>query len=157
MMKKIIALRERDYIEKDKFDFAPMDFEDAFDSYDKVLEIIGDIAGNIIAENAASVDQEGPSIVDNEVKYAKGTDENYAALKQAGLIGLSLPRKYGGLNFVNSAFVLANEIVSRADAGFSNIWDYRTARRPSMNLPLRKSKMNISPNLPSMVPPGQWI
>jgi alkylation response protein AidB-like acyl-CoA dehydrogenase len=122
MMKKIIALRERDYIEKDEFDFAPMDFEDAFDSYDKVLEIIGDIAGNIIAENAASVDQEGPSIVDNEVKYAKGTDENYAALKQAGLIGLSLPRKYGGLNFVNSAFVLANEIVSRADAGFSNIW-----------------------------------
>lgn len=122
MMKKIVSMRERDFIEKDKFDYAPLDFEDAIDSYDKILEIVGDIAGNTIAENAASVDKEGPSIVDNEVIYAKGTQENYAKVKQAGLIGLSLPRKYGGLNFANTAFVMANEIVSRADAGFENIW-----------------------------------
>ena len=122
LMKKIISLRENDYIEKEEFDYAPVDFEDALDSYEKVLEIVGDISGNIIAENAESVDKEGPSIVDNEVKYASGTQENYEALKKAGLIGLSLPRKYGGLNFTNSAFVMANEIVSRADAGFANIW-----------------------------------
>jgi alkylation response protein AidB-like acyl-CoA dehydrogenase len=122
MMKKIISLRERDFVEKKEFDYAPIDFEDAIDSYEKVLEIVGDIAGNIIAENAESVDKEGPSIVNNEVKYARGTQENYDALKKAGLIGLSLPRKYGGLNFTNSAFVIANEIVARADAGFANIW-----------------------------------
>jgi len=122
MMKKIVSLRERDYVEKEEFDYAPIDFEDAVDSYEKVLEIVGDISGNIIAENAESVDKEGPSIVNNEVKYASGTEENYEALKKAGLIGLSLPRKYGGLNFANSAFVMANEIVSRADAGFANIW-----------------------------------
>lgn len=122
LMKKIITLREGDYKEKDEFDYAPIDFEDALDSYEKVLEIVGDISGNIIAENAESVDQEGPSIVDNEVKYASGTQVNYEALKKAGLIGLSLPRKYGGLNFTNSAFVMANEIVARADAGFANIW-----------------------------------
>ena len=91
--KKIISLRERDFIEKEEFDYATMDFEDAIDSYEKVLEIIGDISGNIIAENAESVDKEGPSIVDNEVKYASGTQENYEALKKAGMIGLSLPRK----------------------------------------------------------------
>lgn len=122
MMKKIISLRERDFIEKDEFDYAPLDFEDAMDSYEKILEIVGDISGNTIAENAESVDKEGPSIVNNEVIYAKGTQENYEKLKQAGLIGLSLPRKYGGLNFSNTAFVMANEIVARADAGFENIW-----------------------------------
>jgi len=122
MMKKIISLRERDFVEKEEFDYAPIDFEDAIDSYEKVLEIVGDISGNIIAENAESVDKEGPSIVNNEVKYAAGTEENYEALKKAGLIGLSLPRKYGGLNFANTAFVVANEIVARADAGFANIW-----------------------------------
>lgn len=122
MMKKIISLREKDFIEKDEFDYAPLDFEDAMDSYEKTLEIVGDISGNTIAENAESVDKEGPSIVNNEVIYAKGTQENYEKLKQAGLIGLSLPRKYGGLNFSNTAFVMANEIVSRADAGFENIW-----------------------------------
>lgn len=121
-MKKIISLRERDFKEKEEFDYAPLDFEDAMDSYEKVLEIVGDISGNIINENAASVDKEGPSIVNNEVKYASGTQENYEALKKAGLIGLSLPRKFGGLNFANTAFVVANEIVSRADAGFANIW-----------------------------------
>jgi hypothetical protein len=83
MMKKIISLRERDFVEKEEFDYAPIDFEDAIDSYEKVLEIVGDIAGNIIAENAESVDKEGPSIVDNEVKYARGTQENYDALKKA--------------------------------------------------------------------------
>ena len=122
LMKKIISLRERDFVEKSEFDYAPIDFEDAIDSYEKILEIVGDISGNTIAENAESVDKEGPSIVNNEVKYARGTQENYDTLKQAGLIGLSLPRKYGGLNFANSAFVMANEIVSRADAGFANIW-----------------------------------
>ena len=122
LMKKIISLREKDFVEKDQYDVAPLDFEDAIDSYSKVLEIIGDISGNIIAENAQSVDNEGPSVVDNEVKYAKGTEINYAALKKAGLIGISLPRKYGGLNFSTVAFVMANEIVARADAGFANIW-----------------------------------
>ncbi len=122
LMRKIISLREHDFKEKEEFDYAPLDFEDAIDSYEKVLEIVGDITGNIIAENAVSVDLEGPKIVDNEVKYARGTQENYDALKQAGLIGMSLPRKYGGLNFVNTAFVMANEIVARGDAGFSNIW-----------------------------------
>ncbi len=122
LMKKIISMREMDFADKDNFEYAPRDFEDAIDSYEKVLEIVGEIAGDIISENAEAVDKEGPSIVNNEVKYAKGTQENYDALKQAGLIGLSLPRKYGGLNFANTAFVMANEIVARADAGFANIW-----------------------------------
>ncbi len=122
MMEKIVTLRERNFTDKDEFDYAPLDFEDALDSYEKVLEIVGDISGEIIAENAESVDKEGPRIEDNEVKYAKGTEQNYQALKQAGLIGMSLPRKYGGLNFAHVPFVMANEIVSRADAGFANIW-----------------------------------
>ena len=115
--------RERNYVEKEVYDIAPIDYEDAQDSYEKVLEIVGEIAGNIIiAENADSVDKEGPRIENNEVKYASGTQQNHEALTEAGLIGMSLPRKYGGLNFVTVAFVMANEIVARADAGFANIW-----------------------------------
>jgi alkylation response protein AidB-like acyl-CoA dehydrogenase len=121
-MQKIIQLKEKEFTEKDKYDFAPIDFEDALDSYEKVLEIVGDISANIIDPNAEGVDKEGPKIVDNEVQYAKGTQENYEALKQAGLIGMSLPRKYGGLNFSAIPYVMAAEIVSRADAGFANIW-----------------------------------
>ncbi|MBS0000718.1 MAG: acyl-CoA dehydrogenase family protein [Cyclobacteriaceae bacterium] len=121
-MQKIIRLKERDFRDKDEFDYAPMDFEDTIDSYEKVLEIAGDISANIIEPNADSVDKEGPTIVNNEVKYARGTEENYSALKKAGLIGMSLPRKFGGLNFSIIPYVMAAEIVSRADAGFANIW-----------------------------------
>ncbi|ASB50240.1 acyl-CoA dehydrogenase family protein [Alkalitalea saponilacus] len=122
LMKKIVALKERDFQDKDKFDYAPMDFEDAMDSYEKVLEIVGEICGDIVAPNAEGVDAEGPKIVNNEVIYAKGTQENLDALVKAGLMGITLPRKYEGLNFPIVPYIMAADIVSRADAGFVNIW-----------------------------------
>src|SRR5512138_2365232 len=99
LMKKIVTLKERNFTEKDKYDYAPLDFEDAMDSYDKVLEIVGDISANIIARNAESVDREGPALDDSGVSYARGTSENLDAIVKAGLMGITLPRKYEGLNF----------------------------------------------------------
>lgn len=122
LMEKIVALKENNYEESKAFDFAPIDYEDAIDSYDKILEIVGEISGEVIEPNAESVDKEGPHLENNEVKYAKGTQENHDVLTKAGLIGMSLPRKYGGLNFPIVPYVMAAEIVSRADAGFANIW-----------------------------------
>jgi len=122
LMEKIVRLKEMDYREKDKYDFAPADFEDAMDNYDKVLEIIGNICGDVIAPNAEDVDHDGPSIVDGRVQYARGTRENHEALARAGVIGMNFPRKYAGLNFPMVPYVMAAELVSRADAGFANIW-----------------------------------
>ncbi|MDP4208794.1 MAG: Acyl-CoA dehydrogenase C-terminal domain-containing protein [Bacteroidota bacterium] len=122
LMKKIVDLKERGFEDKDKYDYAPIDFEDAMDSYDKVLEIVGEICGDIIGPNAESVDHEGPSVVDGRVKYARGTSENLEALKNAGLMGITLPREYEGLNFSLVPYIMAADIVSRADAGFVNIW-----------------------------------
>ena len=122
LMKKIVALKEKNFADKDTFDYAPLDFEDAMDSYDKVLEIVGEISGDIIAPNAESVDAEGPEIVNDHVVYAKGTQENLDALNKAGLMGITLPRKYEGLNFPIVPYVMSADIVSRADAGFVNIW-----------------------------------
>ncbi|MFO7863200.1 MAG: Acyl-CoA dehydrogenase C-terminal domain-containing protein [Salinivirgaceae bacterium] len=122
LMKKIVDLKEHNYADADQYDYAPKDFEDTIDSYDKVLEIVGDICGNIIDPNAESVDQEGPKVIDGHVEYARGTAENHDALTKAGLVGMSLPRKYGGLNFSMVPYVMAAELVSRADAGFANIW-----------------------------------
>lgn len=122
LMDKIVTLKEKDFTDKDKFDYAPQDMEDAIDSYDKVLEIIGNISGDVLAANAEDVDHEGPHNENNRVQYAKGTQRNHDALTQAGVYGLSLPRQYGGLNFSMVPYVMAAEIVGRADAGFVNIW-----------------------------------
>ena len=122
LMKRIVELKERNFEQKDTFDYAPIDFEDAVDSYDKVLEIVGEISGDIVAPNAESVDHEGPLVVDGHVEYASDTKVNLDALLKAGLMGITLPRKYNGLNFPIVPYVMAADIVSRADAGFVNIW-----------------------------------
>jgi alkylation response protein AidB-like acyl-CoA dehydrogenase len=122
LMRKIVELKEKGFADKGKYDYAPLDADDALDSYDKTLEIVGDICGNVLAANAESVDHEGPQVVDGRVKYAPGTQANHDALTQAGVYGMSLPREYGGLNFSMAPYVMSAEIVSRADAGFGNIW-----------------------------------
>ena len=121
-MKRIVELKERNFADADKYDYAPQNFEDAMDSYEKVLEIAGEISGDIVAPNAESVDHEGPHVVDGHVVYAQGTQENLKALVQAGLMGISLPRRYNGLNFSLVPYIMAADMVSRADAGFVNIW-----------------------------------
>ena len=122
LMEKIVRLKENNFADKDKYDYAPLDYEDAMDSYDKILEVIGEISGEIISANADEVDKTGPKLVDNEVVYAEGTRKNLDVLVETGMIGMSLPREYGGLNFSLVPYVMAAEIVSRADAGFANIW-----------------------------------
>ncbi|GGK45147.1 MULTISPECIES: acyl-CoA dehydrogenase family protein [Flavobacteriaceae] len=122
ILKKVVKLKEDNFEQSEKFDYAPLNHEDAIDSYEKVLEIVGDICANTISPNAEGVDLEGPHIENNEVIYAKGTTEDYKALYEAGLIGMSLPRRYGGLNFPLLPYVMAAEMVARADAGFANIW-----------------------------------
>jgi alkylation response protein AidB-like acyl-CoA dehydrogenase len=121
-MEKIVRLKEMDYRDRDQYDYAPHDFEDAMDNYDKVLEIIGAICADVIAPNAEDVDHEGPTVSDGHVTYARGTRENHEALTRAGVIGMNFPRKYDGLNFPMVPYVMAAELVSRADAGFANIW-----------------------------------
>lgn len=121
-MQRIVELKERNFQDKDQYADAPADYQEAIDNYDKVMEIVGEIAGEVIAPNAESVDHEGPRIENNAIIYAAGTQQNHEALRDAGLYGMSLPRKYDGLNFPYVPYVMAAEIVSRADAGFANIW-----------------------------------
>ena len=122
MMRKIVALKERDFAEADKYDYAPRNYEDAIDNYDRVLEIVGEICGDIIAENAEDVDHTGPRVENSRVIYAEGTQKNLDATRKAGLMGMAMPRRLGGLNFPITPYIMAADIVSRADAGFENLW-----------------------------------
>ena len=122
LMRKIVELKERNYTDAEKFDYAPLNYEDAIDSYDKVLEIVGELCGGIIAENAEDVDHQGPHVENGHVIYADGTAKNLDACRKAGLMGMAMPRRFGGLNFPITPYIMAADIVSRADAGFENLW-----------------------------------
>ena len=122
LMKRIVELKEKGYADKDQFADAPVCYEDAIENYKRVLDITGDVAANIIEPNSESVDLEGPHLVDGRMVYASKTVENIDATCKAGLWGVSMPRKYGGLNLPNVVFSMLSEVISAADAGFQNIW-----------------------------------
>ena len=122
LMKKIVELKERGYADAEKFDYAPVNFEDAMDNYNRVLEIVGDLCGTTIADNAQDVDLEGPKVENGRVTYASGTQVNLDACRKAGLMGMAMPRRFGGLNFPITPYIMAADIVSRADTGFENLW-----------------------------------
>lgn len=122
LMRRIVELKELNYTDKDKYDYAPQDFADAMDSYNRLLEVAGDITANAIAPNAESVDAEGAHVENGRIRYASKTYENLEAVNKASLNGMTMPRRYGGLNLPVTVYTAANEMVARADAGFQNIW-----------------------------------
>ena len=126
LMKRVVDLKERNYVEKDQFEDAPVNYEDAIENYKRLLDITGDVAANIIEPNSEDVDLEGPYLENGRMIYASKTFENLDATRKAGLWGLSMPRRYGGLNLPNAIFSMASEIIAAADAGFQNIWSLQS-------------------------------
>lgn len=122
LMRRIVELRERDYTDAERFDYAPLDFDDAMDNYDRVLQIVGEICGDTIAPNAEAVDHQGASCSDGRAHYADATVTNLDVCRKAGLMGMAMPRRLGGLNFPITPYIMAADIVSRADTGFENLW-----------------------------------
>ena len=126
LMKRVVDLKERNYVEKDQFEDAPVNYKDAIENYKRLLDITGDVAANIIEPNSEDVDLEGPHLENGRMIYASKTFENLDATRKAGLWGLSMPRRYGGLNLPNAIFSMASEIIAAADAGFQNIWSLQS-------------------------------
>ena len=126
LMKRIVELKERNFADKDKYDYAPVNFEDAIENYKRIIDITGDVAQNVIEPNSESVDLEGPHLVDKRMQYASKTYENLEATRKAGLWGVSMPRRFGGLNLPITVFSMLSELVSAADSGFQNVWSLQS-------------------------------
>ena len=126
LMQRLVELKEKGYADKDKFEDAPVDYADAIENYRQILDITGDVAANIIEPNAESVDLEGPHLENGRMIYASKTFENLDATRKAGLYGVSMPRRYGGLNVPSVVFSMMSEVISAADAGFQNIWSLQS-------------------------------
>jgi len=126
LMKRVVDLREKDYADKEQFEDAPVDYEDAIENYKQILEITGDIAANVLAPNSEDVDLEGPHLENGRMIYASKTYENLDVTRKAELWGISMPRRYGGLNLPNTTFSMLSELIAAADAGFQNVWSLQS-------------------------------
>jgi alkylation response protein AidB-like acyl-CoA dehydrogenase len=118
----VISSRENNFRESESYPYAPLSVDDAMDSYRRVLEVAGDIAGEFVSPRAAEVDREGCHFENGKVTYAKGVAEALERLSQANLMGMTLPREYGGLNFPTTIYMIAVEMISRGDAALMNLF-----------------------------------
>jgi 3-(methylthio)propanoyl-CoA dehydrogenase len=121
-LKEVVSLIEDDYTQAKEFNYAPVNYEDAVENYRKVLEVTGDFAANYFAPRSAAIDHAGATFAEGKVTYAEGTQQNLRELSQMDLMGLILPRKYGGLNFPFSYYMMSVEVLGRADAALMNIY-----------------------------------
>ena len=147
LMKRVVDLKERNYAEKDQFEDAPVNYEDAIENYKRLLDITGDVAANIIEPNSEDVDLEGPHLENGRMIYASKTFENLDATRKAGLWGLSMPRRYGGLNLPNAIFSMASEIIAAADAGFQNIWSLQSCIDTLYEFGSEEQRQKYSPRI----------
>ncbi len=144
-LEEVVSMREENYAESKKFAHAPSDYKDAMDSYRRVLEVIGEITGERIEPRSRQIDEEGPHFENNTVTYHPLTQKNLKDLKDAGVMGVMLPYKYGGLNYPNTVYTMMTEMVSRADASLQNlfglqdisetIYDFGTEEQKAKYLP----------------------
>jgi alkylation response protein AidB-like acyl-CoA dehydrogenase len=121
-LKDIVAMREDNYSHASTCDYAPANYEEAKDNFRRSLEIIGEISGERIAPRSRQVDEEGPVFKNGKVEYHPLTIKNIKDLTDAGVMGVMLPHKYGGLNFPNTVYTMMTELVSRADGSLQNLF-----------------------------------
>ncbi len=123
-LRELARLQEDDFTrDRGEGSYAPDDADDAVDNYRRVLDIVGQIAGDMIAPNAEQVDREGNTLnPDGTVTLHPLVQANLDRLRQADMMGFTLPRKYGGLNCPCLVYTMATEMVSRADASLMNLF-----------------------------------
>ncbi len=121
-LEEVAASLEDEYTQAQEYADAPLSYEDALEGWRSVLEMTGAIAGREIAPLAPEVDREGAHFDHGNVTYAQGTERALKTLSQAGLMGFTLPRRYGGLNFPGLLYSMAIEMVAQADASLMNLF-----------------------------------
>lgn len=118
---QLADLIEDDYSAVHESDIAPENSTDAVENYLSICEIAGELSGGPIAERSAKIDEEGNVCRDGDVIYHDLVKENLKDFQKAQLMGISIPRKYGGLEMPQVIKVAVLEMVSRADASLMNL------------------------------------
>src|SRR5687768_14174310 len=103
-------------------DGAPASLDEARETHEAVLDLVGEIAGDVVAPHAAEVDREGARLEDGRVRWAAATLRQWKALAEAGLLGFTIERRFGGQNLPTTLYTASVEILSRADASLMNVY-----------------------------------
>lgn len=147
LMQRIAAMQENDYTQSSRYNYAPVDFAEAVEGYEMVLELVGRLCAEFVAPNAMEVENNGPSLSNGRVHYAPATQKNLELFCKAGLMGVSMPREYGGLNFPRTVFMLIEDVVCRADAAFGNLWGLQDCAETILNFGSDEQKQRYLPRI----------
>jgi len=150
---KTAQIMEEDFRFQDEFDFAPVDVADALDNYERFLDSFGEICGDVIDPTAEDSDLVGNVLQDDgSVERPAGIDESLKRISQAGMMGFTLPYRFGGLNCPNLVYTMTNEMVSRADASIMNIYGLQGIAETINAFASEELKQEYLPRMAS----GEW-
>jgi alkylation response protein AidB-like acyl-CoA dehydrogenase len=120
---RLAEIVEDGFAYADEFDGAPRDGAEASEKYRRILAELGRIAADEIAPTAQETDEIGNVLnADGSVTYAPGIERALRRIGETGLMGCTLPYRYGGLNCPNLILTATNDIISRADASLMNLY-----------------------------------
>ncbi len=147
LMRRIVEMKEHGYTQATEYDYAPIDFEEAIEGYEGILNLVGELCAEFVAPNAMEIETAGPTLENGRVKYAPATEQNLDLFRKAGLMGISLPRCYGGLNFPMTIFTLIVDVMSRADAAFGNLWSLQDCAETINNFGSEEQRQKYLPRV----------
>jgi alkylation response protein AidB-like acyl-CoA dehydrogenase len=114
---RLAEIMEDGFAYAGEFDQAPRDGEEAVEKYRRLLTELGRIAADEVAPTAQETDEVGNVLEpDGSVTYAPGIRHALKLIGESGLLGCTLPYRYGGLNCPNLILTATNDIMGRADA-----------------------------------------
>ena len=117
--------------------------------YEAGLQTIGEMAGDKIAPRAMDVDVECAHCKDGVVTMAKGTIENLKDIQAAGLCGVTLAKRYNGLNYPVTVYSMMTEIISRADASLQNLFGLQSIAQTIQKFGSEEQKQEYLPKFAS--------
>jgi alkylation response protein AidB-like acyl-CoA dehydrogenase len=119
----LAELTEENYKFAGEFDYAPASGEEAASNYMMVMNSLGELCADFIAPRSEEMDRQGNKLTeDGVVIRPDGMYEILDKLAKAEVMGMTLPHRFGGLNFPSLILSVANEMISRADASLMNIF-----------------------------------
>ena len=111
---------------KETFGDGECPYADAEEAKATFLEMlrdpVGELAANRIAPRAEEIDDIGCRCENGQVIFPEALQRNLKDLCDAQLMGMTIPRRFGGLQFPETVYTAAIEVVSQADASLMNFF-----------------------------------
>lgn len=98
--------------------------EDAVDTYNATLDLLGTISANELAETAKKTDETGAKMENGEVVYTEGFKQGLKVFKEADALAINVKREHTGQGMPGIINIINVEMICKADPAFMTVYAF---------------------------------